>query len=85
MSLHDSLSVKLLLVLAMTSLVTTGSAISAPDRQPGFAGIEFYGSSQISRLELEKYLGLKPGATPEQITRAADRLDKKLAELTDEF
>lgn len=46
----------------------------------GFAGLEFYGSSQITRLDLEKYLGLKPGARLEPVTHAVDRLNKKLAE-----
>ncbi|HEY9868426.1 MAG TPA: hypothetical protein V6D08_04620 [Candidatus Obscuribacterales bacterium] len=43
-----------------------------------FAGVEFYGSSQITRAEIQKYLALKPGATMEQATRAVDRLKKQL-------
>ncbi|SRR5579875_1826859 len=48
------------------------------ESQAGFAGIEFYGSSQITRRELEQALGLKPGARLAQIARAVDRLDRKL-------
>jgi hypothetical protein len=54
--------------------------IAAQGVKPGFAGLEFYGSSQVSRSELEKYLALRPGARLEQITRAVDRLNQKLAE-----
>ncbi len=44
----------------------------------GYAGIEFLGSPQISRSELEKDLSLKPGASYEAILRAVDRLKTRL-------
>jgi hypothetical protein len=48
----------------------------APDS--GYSGVEFYGSSQVSRSELEKELGLKPGANLTTTLKAARRLQDKL-------
>jgi len=58
----------------------SAATASSQKGMAGFAGIEYAGSSQISRSELEKYLGLKPGARLEQIARAVDRLNQKLEE-----
>ena len=44
----------------------------------GFAGVEFLGSAQLSRLEIEKFLALKPGATAENAQKALVRLKAKL-------
>jgi len=44
----------------------------------GFQGIEFFGSSLISRLELEKALGLKLGASHAAVVKGAARLQKTL-------
>lgn len=44
-----------------------------------FGGIEYYGSSLLSRLELEKLLGIKLGATATSTTAAVERLKKQLA------
>jgi hypothetical protein len=69
------------LLVAVSMILSLGTPVCAvPKPQTGFAGIEFYGSSQVSRSELDRYLGLKPGARLEQISKAVDRLNKKLAE-----
>jgi hypothetical protein len=43
-----------------------------------YQGIEFYGSSQITRLELEKMLGLRKGGSASSIASAMARLKKQL-------
>jgi len=61
-------------------VVSMALATAAGARVEGnhFAGIEFYGSSQLTRMEAEKMLGLKPGASENAITQAVDRLKKQL-------
>lgn len=44
----------------------------------GFAGVEYFGSSQMTRKELGKMIGIKPGASFPSVQRAADRLSKLL-------
>src|SRR5439155_6601531 len=70
------------LLLAATALAQIFCANPAPAARSGmqYAGVEFYGSSQITRMELEKYLGLKPGASLEQVDRAVERLKLRLNE-----
>lgn len=81
MSLRSAIS-SLLLALAVVYCLAVLSFPPAAAKTNGasYAGLEFYGSSQLSRLELEKYLSLKPGAALEQIGRAVDRLNRKLEE-----
>jgi len=59
-----------------------GSRANQAEAAPGspyrYAGIEFYGSSQLSNTELSRYLGLKPGASLESTARAVDSLKRKL-------
>jgi len=43
-----------------------------------FAGIEFFGSSQLTRQEIEKMLALKPGASADSLERAVERLRMQL-------
>jgi len=43
-----------------------------------YQGLEFYGSSQMSRPELEKLLGLRNGASYRSMTAAAERLKREL-------
>lgn len=45
----------------------------------GYEGVEFFGSSQISRQEIEKSLGLKPGASPQQVAKGVERLERVLS------
>lgn len=47
---------------------------SAAERAGGYAGLEFLGSSLISRLELEKILHLKNGSSYESIVRSVEKL-----------
>jgi len=59
-------------------LVTLTGCAFAAKPAGGYAGLEFFGSSQITRMELEKCLGLKPGASPEQVAKGVARLQKAL-------
>lgn len=43
-----------------------------------YKGLEYFGSSQLTTMELEKLLALKPGASLSQVQAALDRLDKTL-------
>lgn len=43
-------------------------------REGGFGGLEYLGSSQISRAELEKLVRLKPGASYESCVRCVEKL-----------
>ena len=67
---------RLLLTLILSASITL-NAIAA--ERPGFAGIEFFGSSQLSRVELDKFLRLKPGASFESGQKAFSRLQEELA------
>lgn len=55
-------------------------AFAAETKFPGvrYAGVEFYGSSQITRAEIDKILAVKQGATMEVVSRAVERLKKQL-------
>jgi hypothetical protein len=53
-------------------------ALSATPVAGGYSGMEFFGSSQVTRQELEKYLSLKPGASHEQVAKGVARLEKAL-------
>lgn len=66
-----------LALLAFLSF-SSPTTFAAADRA-GFAGVEFFGSSQLSRVELEKILRLKPGATYESGEKAFTRLQEELA------
>lgn len=65
-----------LLSTAVLALLLHCPAIAA--EKPGYAGLEFFGSSQLSRIELDKILRLKPGATYEQGEKAYTRLNEDL-------
>jgi hypothetical protein len=69
--------------ITIAALAVSSTAVNAATTVGAgmqYAGIEFYGSSQITRLELEKYLGLKPGASLQQVDRAVERLNQRLNE-----
>jgi len=63
----------------LATLALADSPASAAQIGPRYGGIEFYGSSQVSKQELEKIIGLKPGASLQQVDRAVQRLKEKLA------
>lgn len=52
----------------------------ADSRESGdhYAGVEYFGSSQMTKLELQKLLGLRPGASPQAIAAAMARMKKQL-------
>ena len=64
-------------ILIAFSLSTIAPGLGK-DNGAGFQGIEFYGSSQIGRLELEKQLGLRKGSSLENGLRASEKLRQKL-------
>jgi hypothetical protein len=66
--------------LALTLLVGATSIPSYGATEPGesYKGLEYFGSSQLTTMELEKILALKPGAPLPQVQKALDRLDKTL-------
>lgn len=53
-------------------------ACAATEAGDVYKGLEYFGSSQLTTMELEKILALKPGATLPQVQKALDRLDKVL-------
>ncbi len=71
---HHTL-IQLLLILAMG---VPSDAIYAARDGSGFSGVEFLGSAQLSRVEIEKFLGVKQGATLENAQKALIRLKQKL-------
>jgi hypothetical protein len=69
------------IIRLITSAILTLSPISAfaaSSTEGGYGGLEFFGSSQVTRQELEKYLSLKPGASAAAVGKAVDRLQKAL-------
>lgn len=68
------------MICAVLSSFVCGGVL-AKEREAGFGGLEFFGSSQTSRPEIDKVLHLKPGATVETTSKAVERLqlefDKK--------
>ncbi|MBY0549475.1 MAG: hypothetical protein K2W95_19520 [Candidatus Obscuribacterales bacterium] len=63
--------------LALLLSLVSAPVFSARDGS-GYIGLEFLGSTQLSRLEIEKILALKPGATLESARKALERLKAKL-------
>ncbi|MBI4532457.1 MAG: hypothetical protein HY711_00810, partial [Candidatus Melainabacteria bacterium] len=59
-------------ILTSQAIATTGKAGIS------FAGLEYYGSSQLTRMELEKLLGLKLGAPFLVVAKAVERLHQQL-------
>ena len=78
------------LEMSTASALASGLAIAVAVSLPGqhcvaasasplrFAGIEFYGSSLLSNLELHRDLGIKRGATLEATARAVEQLRRRL-------
>ncbi len=50
----------------------------AAETGDAYKGVEYFGSSQLTTMELEKILALKPGANLAAIEKALDRLEKTL-------
>lgn len=46
-----------------------------------YEGLEYFGSSQLTRQEIEKYLHLSQGASIKRIEKSVDRLQKKIDDL----
>lgn len=54
------------------------AAFAAKENPCRYAGLEFFGSSRLTKAELEKDLSLKPKATLLNVQKAMERLDGKL-------
>ncbi len=69
-----------LLSLSLLAFTPGALAKASGSKAPGwgYQGVEFSGSSQVSRLELERGLGLKQGASPEAADKAIERLKASL-------
>lgn len=54
------------------------SAAHAADDEPKYAGLEYYGSSQMTRKEIEQILRLRVGGSSKSVEQAVARLRKAL-------
>lgn len=75
--------VKRLLVAVLVTALACAQAqptVWARDVNTGYLGVEFFGASAISKLEIEKTLGLKPGASITSASKAIESLQKRLAQ-----
>lgn len=63
----------LCLMSAPSAAFAAGSEVSL-----FYGGLEFYGSSLVTRAELEKMAGIKIGASMKQVTAASERITKNL-------
>ncbi|HEY9776963.1 MAG TPA: hypothetical protein V6C81_24575 [Planktothrix sp.] len=75
------MQIKRIFLSLMTLSVVTAQCqygVIAKGDEPRFAGVEFYGSSQVTKLELEKMLGIKPGASASATESARKRIEKQL-------
>lgn len=64
--------------LATILVVVNIGIVTAAEKGDRFGGIEFYGSSQMTRMELDKMLALKPGAPLTAVEHALQRLSGQL-------
>jgi len=64
--------------LALALLVSLPAGVFAAEAGDTYKGLEYFGSSQLTTMELEKILALKPGANLTSIQKSLDRLDKTL-------
>ena len=79
--INSLLSNSLLSITAMVVLIMVSTGIPglcAADKA-GYAGLEYFPSSQLSRIELDKFLRLKVGASGESGVKALLRLQEDLA------
>ncbi|MBA3859585.1 MAG: hypothetical protein C0507_21985 [Cyanobacteria bacterium PR.3.49] len=68
----------ILLILSASSAMAMPYATAFAATEGSYQGLEFYGSSQMSRPELEKLLGLRNGASYRSIKSAMERLHREL-------
>lgn len=67
------------LVLVLSLLLLNTCPCGAKQAAGGYLGLEYFGSSQLSKLEMEKQLGLHPGASYQSGLKAIEHLQEKLA------
>ncbi|HEY9785648.1 MAG TPA: HEAT repeat domain-containing protein [Candidatus Obscuribacterales bacterium] len=67
-----ALSIALALVLACAQISLAQLFVG------GYEGLEFFGSSQMTRAEMERILRLKPGASYKSVSLAVEKLKKQL-------
>ena len=68
----------ILLAISIFPALAMPFATASAAMEGSYQGLEFYGSSQMSRPELEKLLGLRNGASYRSITSAMERLHREL-------
>lgn len=71
----------LLLSASLSSSLWPSSVFAAKIDGTGYAGLEFLGSSAISRAELEKLYGVKLGASQEAAEKSLPKLQQKLEQM----
>lgn len=64
--------------LATVAVISNINIVCAAEKGDHFGGIEFFGSSQMTRMELDKILALKPSAPLPSIEHALERLSGQL-------
>ncbi len=64
--------------ILLCSLAQGSAPSMAADAAPGYGGLEFLGSSLVSRVELDKILHLRPGASFETTDKSMERLKLEL-------
>jgi hypothetical protein len=69
---------KLKALVLFTSALLYVAPVQGATEGGGYQGIEFFGSSLVTRQELEKGLGLKPGASYANVVKAVERLQQNL-------
>lgn len=70
-----------LIVLVLFALCQTSSSAHASDTSYRYAGLEFFGSSQLTYEEVDKMLRLKPGAKMKTIENAVAKFNEKIDKL----
>ncbi len=73
--------IKLLTMVCTLAFAVQVSSGALADGSFSYAGLEYYGSSQMTRAEVEKLVHLRPGASEKSVEAAVDNLRKKFEKL----
>lgn len=71
-------NVKQAVSILIANIFVVASSAFAYNASGAYVGLEFYGSPQISRAEVEKLLGLHNGASSKSVLSASERLRRAL-------
>ncbi len=80
MKIAQPLNLLLILVFLWTGLFLPSPVALAAGSEVGlfYGGLEFYGSSLVTRAELDKMAGIRLGASMKQVTVAQERITRQL-------